>query len=110
MDHTPIRRTMATSADALGNQQDARYTSDYKGVDLTARDCIRRGDDHEMGAGAFYGSSRCCWPGYQSTAFSADDSHLSQNSEFFLTDFRFDIPIWNRKTSLDSYLRYSMKF
>ena len=45
---------MATSADALGNQQDARYTSDYKGVDLTARDCIRRGDDHEMGAGAFY--------------------------------------------------------
>jgi len=62
---------MATSADASDNHQDARHTSHYHGVDLTAPDCVRRGNDHQMGAGALYGSSRCCWSGYESTAFSA---------------------------------------
>src|SRR5436190_3341312 len=33
-----------------------------------------------MGAGTLYGSAGCCWPGYQSTTFSADDSHLSRTN------------------------------
>src|SRR6266850_1268902 len=38
-----------------------------------------------MGASALYGSSRCRRPGYQSTAFSADDSHLARTDSFDLS-------------------------